>query len=322
MKKTSNVRTSKTIASTNWSEKARQSSSKNAAIITSFATTAHRRLGPKTPASCINHLEANYKAFFSWFALRGRYFKVPGHRLVMCPQRKAGRLQQLHKAFELQPLVSDGFMSRRDNLLVMCVRPLDEAYESLSKDSTDLWSNQQFDRAELLKGVIPLPKRRQPEAVRKAMTISLVLRAMEDKAQFETITHIGSRQLAAAIGLLPRTVASPEWIQFVHRQLLRDAVRSVIGTAPAPRTGTTLRSSGSGKNKRNSCHRMRALRKVVTDEMFNARPWPQQRRTPQSPHDGLVADVFLGPKEARWALRNTMPKSPTCLATWKWSRKR
>ena len=48
----------------------------------------------------------------------------------------------------------------------------------------------------------------------KAQTLTLVRKVMEEDARREAVTYEGTRQLIAALGLLPRSVKAPQWIDF------------------------------------------------------------------------------------------------------------
>ena len=57
----------------------------------------------------IGQLEANYRAFFSWFALRGKYIPVPNHRLVVVLAGEHDTFSNLQKSFDTATLPADFF---------------------------------------------------------------------------------------------------------------------------------------------------------------------------------------------------------------------
>lgn len=160
----------------------------------------------------LRQMEQNFQSFYYWFALRGKYLPMPDRRQVVVMVDKPDEFHNLHQAFDLQPLASDGFYSSRENLAVLSNTSLDEAYDALSKASNDMWVNQGWNKETLLKGA--WKNNEQPSAVATAQETALLLRALQEESELATVTHIGSRQLVAASGLIPHNVAAPDWIQF------------------------------------------------------------------------------------------------------------
>ena len=173
-------------------------------------------IGPAEVKGRLARLENNMKAFYYWFALRGKALPVPDRRMVALVLEKPIEFTQTHKACGSPPLVADGFFSRRDNLLVFSANRLDSVVEPLNRHFTELiqagWD---------LKGSVNLktwapPKGKvwQPQETAHANMMGLIKRALEEESEIATTSHQGSRQLLAAIGMLPRGVEIPEWVQF------------------------------------------------------------------------------------------------------------
>src|SRR5262249_29617994 len=129
------------------------------------------------------------------------------------------KMRHLHTAFTNGPLVADGFVSRRQDMTVLCVKRTDVNYDVLDRFASPL-----CDTPELRKRLLKLrgtdgpkpdpmtPTKPIDEATRASL--ALMLRALEDDAERASVSHNASRQLLFASGLLPTNVAAPEWIQF------------------------------------------------------------------------------------------------------------
>src|SRR5207249_4169216 len=65
-------------------------------------------------------------------------------------------------------------------------------------------------------------------------TFNLIQKAMEEESDRATITHEGCRQLLTATGLLPRTLASPDWIHEGLASFLETPHRSFYPSVGLP----------------------------------------------------------------------------------------
>lgn len=177
--------------------------------------------------SRLNRLEAAYRSFYYWFALKGKALPVPDYRLVAMLVEDEKVFRRLNQIFDSAPMVADGFYTPRDNVAVFSARRLDTAYHALALQSKELLTT--YDQEQLLKGTarlaVPQPLPQDPAAAQQAMqqaskqlvdasTRAVLLKALEMDAERATVSHEGTRQLVAAAGLLPRNVATPEWVQF------------------------------------------------------------------------------------------------------------
>jgi hypothetical protein len=213
----------------------------------------------------LQQLEDNYRAFFSWLALHGQYLPTPVHRLTVVVQ-KAEDFTNLQKVFDVAALPADGFLSRRDNLAVLSFNPLDEAYEALKNATSEMWVRDRWDKNELLKGKSS-GKRESSKNIARAQVVALLLKAMEEESERASVTHVGSRQLAAAVGLLPRTVASPEWIQFGTGSFFETPREAYWPGTGAPHW-VYLNKFKIWHDKKKLDAPDDALRKVITDQYF------------------------------------------------------
>lgn len=159
----------------------------------------------------LKRLEENLQSFYYWFALRGKYLPPPDRKQIVVMADKVENFHNLHQAFDYQPLAADGFYSNRENLAVISIESLDEFYDALSKATREMWVNEGWNKETLLKGL--WRNNEQPSAVATAQEIALILKALQEESDLATVTHLGSRQLVAASGLIPYNVAAPEWVQ-------------------------------------------------------------------------------------------------------------
>jgi hypothetical protein len=184
------------------------------------ARSAHYSLlydtsGPPEVRSRLDRLEKNIEAFYYWFALKGKKLPAPDRRLVALLVDKPKEFQQVQVACEEPPLVADGFYARRENLAVFSANRLDPPSEPLSAKFNQM-IEAGWDLKNLLnpKAVVKPPGRFTPQEQAHAHTLALIKKALEEESEIATTSHLGSRQLLAATGLLPRGVEIPEWIQF------------------------------------------------------------------------------------------------------------
>jgi hypothetical protein len=166
---------------------------------------------PPEVKECLDRLEDNYRGFFYWFALRGRALPVPEYKLLAVLDDKPSEFQVHRLAFDDAPLVAAGFYAPRENVVfISSLRP-DDLFAALNQATKDLWQGG-WNKEALLKG--KGHRGADPVEVVRNQMIALLLKALQEEALRASITHEGSRQLAAATGLLPRNVEVPRWIQF------------------------------------------------------------------------------------------------------------
>jgi hypothetical protein len=171
-----------------------------------FDAEAQRRL---------DQLELNYQGFFYWFALRGQPQKLPDRRLVAVLVDKPEFFNEQHqKVFDNVPMVTDGFFARRDNLAVFSNKGLDEIQVAMDGFVKQVWvSHRGWEADELLQGKGG-SRSISGEEWARAQTYTLVWKAMQQTSERAAVSFEGTRQLIAALGLLPRSVEAPQWIDF------------------------------------------------------------------------------------------------------------
>jgi hypothetical protein len=242
-------------------------------------------------------LESNYRAFYSWFAVKGKYRPTPEYRLTVVLSDKAEAFTSLQKTFETIALPADGFMSRRDNLTVMSGSPLEEGYESLDHATLELWTSKGWNKKDALEGKYVQRKGRDTvEDVSYAHTVALMLRAAEEQSERHAASHVGSLQLATASGLLPRTVAAPRWVQFGLGSFFETPPEAYWPGTGAPHwnylTKFTLWHDENKLDKPDE-----ALRSVVTDAYFHA--LKEGLKDPKNEHDHAA---LLKARTMTWSL--------------------
>jgi hypothetical protein len=164
----------------------------------------------------LNYLEDTYHTFFYWFALKNKVLPVPTRRLVAILEHNAEAFENERMVYDYVPLVADAFTARRDNVAVFSSHRLDEPYTALKKINQGIWQKPGINRDDLLSGKTYARKDLGQEAayVPYYQTLAFVQKVMEEESERTSAGHECVRQLLAATGLLPRTLAAPEWIQF------------------------------------------------------------------------------------------------------------
>ena len=220
--------------------------------------------------SVLNRLERNFKGFFYWFALRGQALPVPERRLVAILVDNPEAFDHQHKdIFDDPDMVADGFYVRRENLAVLSAKRLDEGYDALSKAAKNIWDLTHLSEEELLKGKgLKLGPMYFNESA-KAQTLTLVLKAMQEDGERATVTHEGTRQLIAALGLLPRSVEAPQWIDFGMASFFDTPKGSYWSGTGAPNVTYLVNFKLWEHNKRLEKNPTEALKSVVTDRYFH-----------------------------------------------------
>ena len=164
----------------------------------------------------LDRLEETFATYFYWLALQdgGPKPQAPKKRLVAVVVNDKSSFEAKHVSWGSQPMAADGFTPRRDNLVILSARRLDDTFALFEKNTQPLVKG--IPRDELVSGKVwDVPQGKYNSGtVAIKQTLALVHRGLEDEAERAAITHEGARQLLAATGLLPRTVEVPEWIQF------------------------------------------------------------------------------------------------------------
>ena len=182
-------------------------------------------------------MEETYEKFYYWFALHNLKTlpPVPERRLLTVVVAEAKEFAEKQKAWGSSLSVGDGFLLRRDNVLVMSAEHLEENFALLKKNNQEMIKK--ISRDALLSGSIwpegkykyikgklaPQDWARFKEdkkvfdnaaAISYMQTLVLVEKLLATEAERATISHEATRQLLFATGMLPRKVEVPEWIQY------------------------------------------------------------------------------------------------------------
>src|SRR5262249_12081226 len=112
----------------------------------------HKLKGSKSEAaSRLKRLEANYRAFYYWFALQGKVLPVPDQRLIAVLVTQADEYKRHQQIFDTRPTVPDGFLARRDNLAIFSLERTDLASQAMDKNTKALWRDLRTDPEASLK---------------------------------------------------------------------------------------------------------------------------------------------------------------------------
>jgi hypothetical protein len=218
----------------------------------------------------LDRLERNFQGFFYWFALRGKVLPLPDRRLVgVLVDSPETFMRQRKDVFDDPLMVEDGFFVRRDNLAVFSEKRLDEGYEALSKTVKNIWDLTHLSQEELLKGKgLNMGPMYYNESA-KAQTLTLVLKAMEEDAARTTVSLEGTRQLIASLGLLPRSVEAPQWIDFGMASLFETPKQSYWAGFGSPNMTYLVNFKLWDTTKKLDKDPAEALKSVVTDRYFH-----------------------------------------------------
>lgn len=175
----------------------------------------------KSPAANVEsrarlaRLERNLETFYYWWALKGKALPPPERRLVAVLIEEPANFKINHRAFDSVPLVADGFYARRDNLVVLSTNRVDGPSDPIYRRITEL-IQAGWDLKNIMspKWTLPRTIKASPLEIAYAQTMALVKKCLDEESEIATTSHQGSRQLLASLGMLPRAVEMPEWIQF------------------------------------------------------------------------------------------------------------
>jgi hypothetical protein len=175
--------------------------------------------GPQSVAminSRAARFEEAFENFFYWFAMQEGVTQpaMPKYRLYAVLIDDRNSFHTTHSLWGHPPMVADGFTPRRDNLIILSTRRLDENYSIFEKNVSPLWTKG-ISREELIKGDIwdRAQAKQDPLLFSAFQTLAVVQKAMEDEGERASISHEATKQLLFATGVLPRLVNVPEWLQ-------------------------------------------------------------------------------------------------------------
>lgn len=196
----------------------------------------------KTPPPWVERrkelLEQQMRAFYIWFALKGKALPVPEEKLVAVDIRDPHAFKSQRTVMDSVQYVSDGFFAPRDNVAVFSSQRLDESFLMFQRITNNYWK--EWTREELVQGTkltgvgAKIKKYyNDPKAFlseyRRMQTIALLEKALEEEANLAAVSHEGTRQLLVATGLIDRHVQVPEWIRFGFASLFETPKGPFVG---------------------------------------------------------------------------------------------
>jgi hypothetical protein len=227
-------------------------------------------------------LEDAFEHFYLWFALQRDLQqpqfqpRLPRGQLVAILATTPEEFHGRHVAWGTPTLAGDGFTPRRDNVMILSGRRLDEDYDGFAKAMDVILENLGVSRDDMLKGGVWDRKRAaalgqnpaKAAGLVYAQPLTLLLRAMEDEAEHQAATHQATRQLLIASGLFPRTVQVPEWILTGLASFFEVPVGSVYGGVGLPSTSNLI-ALKYYRNKNKLGKGPQVIYNVMTDRYFH-----------------------------------------------------
>jgi hypothetical protein len=214
----------------------------------------------------LKRLEQNYRGFFYWFALHAKPLPLPDRRLVAVLVESPDAFERQHKdIFDGIEMVADGFYDPRENLAVFSASRLDEGYDKLRSIVKVTCESYRWDENDLLQSKGTKRDLLLKLQHARAQTLTLLKKAMEDEAERATVTHEGTRQLLEAVGLVPRSIELPRWIDFGMPSFFETPKGSFWPGVGAP----SQLYLAKFKRMRKERNHPEVLRKVVSDWYFH-----------------------------------------------------
>lgn len=159
-------------------------------------------------------LERHFKLFYYWFAMQGIALPMPDEKLVAVMIDDPTQFVNQLPLGQLEPLVSDGYYAPRDHVLIFSAVRLDAPSQLFKKKMSALYLRG-WERKALLEG--KGASRLKGEAIDESyrmQTLALLDRCLEVESERAAVSHEGTKQLAVATGLLPKSLIPPQWADF------------------------------------------------------------------------------------------------------------
>ncbi|MFQ3578332.1 MAG: DUF1570 domain-containing protein, partial [Verrucomicrobiia bacterium] len=261
----------------------------------------------------LERLQNTLRGIYFWWAMqeKAELLPLPKQRLLSVLTDRGEDFNKLKKQFASSPILSDSFLARREGVSVFSTRRGDEHYEKMESASDTYWK-EGYHRTQILKGTgsigLPRGKTHKDLEVYAPRTSAIVLKALEDEWEQNASSHEVARQLPFATGLIAAKVHAPEWIQFGMGSLFERPLQapwSGIGVANSyylPRFREYLKAGKFSDEK--SFDRTELLIRVVTDELFHAKPGKQADGKPET-----TEAVQRRARSAAWALTYYLAKN-------------
>lgn len=216
--------------------------------------------------------EEAYENFFCWFALQEGVAlpAQPKYRLYALLVDDKSEFHSRHAWWGGQPMATDGFTPRRDNLIVLSAKRLDEDFAVFEKNNQTLATNAKLSREELITGAIwdrPEGKQNVPY-VAAVQTLTLMQKALEEESERASISHEATRQLLCATDMVPRFVNVPEWVQSGMAGYFDTPYGALYGGVGLPSWNNLISFKHYRKNNRLGGSPHEALVRTITDRFF------------------------------------------------------
>jgi hypothetical protein len=168
----------------------------------------------------LNRLYETMESFYYWFALNPNLPQpaFPQYVQTLVVIGAPDDFYAKHALWDAPPFIGDGMTPRRDNVILLSARPLDDVYHVFSGNNQEFSKKMQILPDWLIKGSLWEGEKakslvgRDPLSVAFVQTLTIVQKAIEEDAEISTLTREGTRQLLFASGILPRQVHTPEWV--------------------------------------------------------------------------------------------------------------
>jgi hypothetical protein len=224
----------------------------------------------------LSRLEEVYSTFFYWFALRGQVRPLPPHKLVVVvvetTDDRSKEFMDKREVFNHMPMVGSGFTARRDNVIVVAANRMDQTFTVLEDINRSWQSSFGLELSKILSDPMSVEKTK-PSALQNIhilQMLSVCQRAMEEDNNAVTLSHEGLRQLIAATGILPRTVATAEWSRYGLASFFETPAQSFHATMGGPNSMHLINYQLHRKvsKKLDLKNAQEVLLNIITDQYF------------------------------------------------------
>lgn len=159
-------------------------------------------------------LDANFKAFYLWHALKGIALPMPKHKLLAIQCDETTQVRQFRDGLDGLPIVSDAFYSPSHDLLVLSPERMDASGAQFMSLTRGRWTGG-YNRDELIRGRMPAIQPAEGKAAEavQAQALATAEQFIIEEADKAAISREGSRQLMAVTGVLPPHIRLPIWLE-------------------------------------------------------------------------------------------------------------